>query len=483
MKTRRILLFLLAAVLLLPACREKNNPDSGESTLDAQTRYYVNTFCYNMMSTYYLWEKEIADGLAGWKLKDDPIQKVKDIRYKDSRGNDIDRWTMVTDDYASLNGSVTGNSCSPGLDFSLYYYDSTKSRVVAVVTYTYADSPAREAGLARGDVIMTLNGKEMTADNYLDVIYGSLYSDSTFSATLGDGRTVQITPRQMYLDPVNVASVIEENGEKYAYLHYTNFTMDSCSSLEQVFRTFREEGCTQLILDLRYNGGGYLTASQVLASLIAPPEAIGNIYLTQVYNELLTRELDNDPIPFQTDYSYENTAGEKVALNIIGSKPDFSKVYVIMTGSSASASECVVCGLSPYMDITLAGEQSHGKYCAGIIVDGPTWYGWTRDDLGESEYKNGVKYTDNWAIYVMYSRYADKDGVTRCMPDGLTPDVAVTDNPLDGVPLGDPSETMLAAVLAQASGKAVTTRSNIGETLRFSGEEPYRHRGILIRDL
>ena len=481
MKKSWILWAMAGVLLLLSSCGEKNNPD--KKTKDE--RYYVNTFAYNMMSVYYLWEKEIADGLKSWKFTDDPVKKVRTIRYKDAAGNDIDKWTMVTDDYASFAGEVSGNTRSTGMAFSLYYYDSSQSRIVPVVTYTYADSPAREAGLKRGDVILTLNGQELSPDNYVDLIYDTLYSGNAFSMTLGDGRSLDLTPRQMYLDPVNEYSVFDEGGVKYAYLHFTNFTQDACPDLVRVFREFKEAGVTRLILDLRYNGGGYMITAEVLASLMAPATDIenGNVFLTEIYNELLTQELDDEPTRFRTDFSYKDDNDNVVTLTTAGANPGFEKVYVITTGGTASASECIVCGLSPYMDMTLVGEPSHGKYCAGIIVEGPTWYGWAKDDIDADLYQDGLRYTDNWAIYVMYSRYADKDGVTLCMPDGLTPDVSVKDNPMEGAPLGDPAETMLAAVLAHASGKAVSTRSNVSVPLRFPGEEPYRHRGVLIRDL
>ena len=71
------------------------------------------------------------------------------------------------------------------------------------------------------------------------------------------------------------------------------------------------------------------------------------------------------------------------------------------------------------------------------------------DQLGTEFAAEGKEYTANWGMYVMYSRFADKDGVTRCMPDGLTPDVEVSDDPLDGFQLGDPQETMLATALAR----------------------------------
>ena len=73
-----------------------------------------------------------------------------------------------------------------------------------------------------------------------------------------------------------------------------------------------------------------------------------------------------------------------------------------------------------------------------------------KEKLSSAEYRNGVKYTDNWGIYVMIGRYADRDGNTPCMPDGFTPDHEVADAPLDGHQLGDPEETMLKAALTLA---------------------------------
>ena len=70
------------------------------------------------------------------------------------------------------------------------------------------------------------------------------------------------------------------------------------------------------------------------------------------------------------------------------------------------------------------------------------------DQLGEEFATEGKQFTRNWGMYLMYSRFADKDGVTRCMPDGLTPDVVAADRPADGIPLGDPAEVMLARTLS-----------------------------------
>ena len=63
------------------------------------TYYYVNNFAYDLMDTYYLWKKEIKAQMMAWTDQEEPISKVASIRYKDDSGNDIDKWTQVTDDH------------------------------------------------------------------------------------------------------------------------------------------------------------------------------------------------------------------------------------------------------------------------------------------------------------------------------------------------------------------------------------------------
>ena len=136
-----------------------------------------------------------------------------------------------------------------------------------------------------------------------------------------------------------------------------------------------------------------------------------------------------------------------------GANPDLRRLYVLVTGSSASASESLVCCLKPYMDVTLVGAQTSGKYCAGYLMAAEDWYDRARKSLEEGEYEKALPHVDNWGIYVMYSRYADCNGVTLSMPDGIAPDYEVDDDPLDGYSLGDPQETMLAFALGLIEGR------------------------------
>ena len=341
------------------------------------------------------------------------------------------------------------------MDYVLYYVDKTHTRVCAVVTFTYGGSPAAEAGLVRGDVIMKIDGWEMTPDNYKELVREGLYGGGTVRLGLSDGRTVTLTAVDMYENPVQTVRILElSDGRKVAYLHYTSFTLDSCEDLVSVFREFVDAGIDELVLDLRYNGGGYVITENVLASMLAPVEVVDaeSVFSQEIYNPQLAKEMSGEPTRFKTGFLYR-VGGELQIVATSGANPDLRRLYVLTTSSSASASESLVCGLKPYMDVILVGAQTSGKYCAGYLMDAQRWYDEVKDSLEEGEYDKAIPYVDNWGMYVMYSRYADCNGVTLSMPDGLAPDVEVDDNPLDGHALGDPSETMLSAALSLIEGR------------------------------
>ena len=383
----------------------KQVPDE-YSRLDDETklqRKYVNTFAWNVMDEYYLWRDEIAPAMERWQNWEEPIRKVADVRYKDAAGRDIDRWTLLTDDFASLIGGVSGHTRTFGMDFQLYYYDSSHKRVCAVVTYTYDSSPAAGAGLKRGDVILTVDGRDMTPDNYQGIVRERLFGGGTVKLGLSDGRSATLTAVDMYENPVHTVRILERpDGKKVGYLHYTSFTLDSCDDLVRVFFDFVLAGIDDLVLDLRYNGGGYLIAEEVLASLLAPVSVVeaGSVLSREIYNAKMAAEVKEDPSCFETSFIFRNK-GSLQTISTLGANPDLPRLYVLATGSSASASESLVCCLRPYMDVILVGGQTSGKYCAGYLLAAKDWYDSVKKSLGESEYGRALPYVDNWGIYVM----------------------------------------------------------------------------------
>ena len=212
--------------------------------------------------------------------------------------------------------------------------------------------------------------------------------------------------------------------------------------------------------------------------------------MTAVYNDYISSRLGGaQSTKFTTTFEYVDNDGNDQTISTEGKNLNISKLYVITTGRSASASECLICGLKPYMDLKLFGEQTSGKYCGGSVYEGSKWYNDVRRDMenkGKSElYKKGVVEAENWGIYVMLSRYADKNGRTISMPDGITPDIKTSDNPTAMVQLGDPSEPMLAKVLEHAGyiKKAATTHAeSISEFTPTEKQPDLPGWGIMIID-
>ena len=445
---------MLALTAGICACGHREDPETPGTpgTSEEKERLIaINTFAYNVMNTYYLWKDDISDGLATWQLDEDPVEKVKNVRYKDSGGKDIDKWTVLTNDIDEMKQSTQGVNTTYGFEFKLYYTDSSHSGVCMVVTLTYPGGPAEKAGFKRGDVFMKIGGKTMTPDNYSDLLYNDFLNAPECTLTDWDGNSHSLTAVEMYENPVLLAKVFKFDDKKVGYLLFNRFTLNACFDLVKAGKFFSSEGIDDLILDMRYNGGGYVVTEAMLASMLAPIDEVkaGSLFETSVYNDILAGPwADEGRVCFAEEFTFSDAAGEHT-VNIEGANPGIKHLYAILTGDSASASESILVGLMPYLDVKIFGEKSHGKYCTGIMYSAKDWYKDYDEKMTDVQRKRGEKYSERWGIYVMVARYADKYGKTPCMPDGFMPDYPVEDNPAEPYQLGDPKEAMLSAVLTR----------------------------------
>ena len=203
---------VLASFLVLClfcGCGKEPAPGGESGTVEPikdRPAYFRNYFAFSMMDGFYLWKYEVKEGLDNWSVTDNPIQKVYSLRYKDPETNaEVDHWTMLTDDYASLNGQVSGYSTSTyGYDFYLLYYDASRTRVVAMVTFVYAGSPAEKAGLRRGDVILKVNGKVIPSEeNAMSrIVTEDMLLSKTCTLSLDRDHDLTMSSTSMYEDPV-----------------------------------------------------------------------------------------------------------------------------------------------------------------------------------------------------------------------------------------------------------------------------------------
>lgn len=442
----------------------------------------ADQYAIDVLGSYYLWNEEIEKDLV--RLHPDtcrmPMEVVKSIRYHEG-GKEIDRWTVLTDDLESFQNSVQGLGLTYGYDLQAGRISNREGEYFLVVSYVFKDGPAQKAGLKRGDVIITLDGKSITGDNIYDAFNTSTIKLGVTRVSGGvidqNVKEVELRAVDMYEDPILVAKTFDAAGKKVGYLAYSGFDLKSSQALPEVFKDFKSKNIDELIIDLRYNGGGYAFTENVLASMIAPRANVlaGDIFQTEVYNAILTDAWKKQGEDTNTYFStVHEISSQNLKIDVSDANLGIDRIYAIVTGGTASASEGLIVGLKPYIDVVIVGQQTYGKYCAGILLSPDKFY--------NSKYDYSL--IKDWGMYVMISKFADCNGCNASIPDGIPVDIAADDDPFDGFQLGDENETMLRVAL-QAAGKVypqadVATRT-YSRNLQTSPLEHGAPRGLLIK--
>lgn len=458
---------LMSGCLLFNGCSDDDEkiptpptPDKGPSEEIEDQRvttdeiYYANMFAHDILDYYYYWNEEIASDLG--KLdpnkNTNPIQTVDEIKYHEGE-TEIDKWTMLTDDMAQFESGVAGVSTTYGYQPVTYLMRQGSEECVSAVAFVYKNSPAEKAGLKRGDLIYKINGQTLTTNNFRDLFYSSSITISLAKLKIAEngdklivptGKDVTMNAIEMYEDPILLDSIYEFDGKKVGYLAYTSFDLASIPHLIAISKKFQSQGVKELILDFRYNGGGYVLTENAMASMYAPKSVVDSkaLFEKEKYNKELTAELkkqgDNGETHFTTEYNLKIANGSTLTVSTRNANIGLEKIYGLITRNSASASEALLSGLMPYTEVELLGEPSHGKYCTGWMI------------AAKDAYKKVPEPIQNWGIYVMVSIYQNAKGETPCMPNGLHPDIKVEDEPMFPEQLGDVNELMLKAALTRA---------------------------------
>ena len=427
----RYAIIYLAAFALV-CCSKTDNP--GEEPDDTETERLLmkaNKFVYDYTTEAYLWNDEIPGNIT-YVSAGNPVDLFEMMRNKE-----LDKWSYVTDNSQEAMESFQGVSTTFGYSLAFGKFSNAPDTYFAVVQYVYPNSPAQKAGLERGDFLLTLDGAKLSESNYTQLYYGS-----TINVGLGfvnsaggvesSGRTVSMTAVKMYEDPVVDYSVISTDGKKIGYLFYAGFYSDSHSKLADVFSYFQGEQVTELILDLRYNLGGDAKTPSYLSSLFAPADVVKrkSVFLTQTWNDLYMAYFKSTGEDMNTYFHPD------IPVNL-----NLNRVYVLTTGSTASASEATISGLTPYMDVVKIGKTSYGKYCGAALIT-PT------DSNGNADREIG-----NWLLSLVIYKFVNTQGFTE-FKDGIAPDHEVEDNGLvAGIPLGAPEDPMVAKALELITGK------------------------------
>lgn len=391
--------------------------------LDTNKNKKINTWVYENMKEMYLWESQIPDNMKNYE-SDAPHSYFNKLLYNEN-SVEFDKWSVLKEDVDEWIKLLNGRNKTHGMVLRPYELDNNK--ICGLVMYVEKSSIAEQQGIKRGDAILEINGITPNLDNYVEVLY---YTEGNTEYTLGTFKNNNVTPtgkkvtfnKEVFqVNPIFESKIIERDGKKIAYLMYSSFLTEYDEELTQQFAYYKAHGVTDLVLDLRYNTGGYLISAIRLASLIAPKSTASKPLATKIFNEILEKEIDkeSDPDNFRT------IRFESRAENL-----DLKQVYIITSRSSASASEFVINGLKPYMDVRTIGDRTHGKFTASITVTDP-------------------KKEIDWAIQPILFKYANVNGDTDFW-EGLP--ATISDRDDLQYELGDPEENLLKIALGEITG-------------------------------
>ena len=253
------------------------------------------------------------------------------------------------------------------------------------------------------------------------------------------GESVTLTKAEYTEDPIFVTQTFDVNGEKVGYLMYNAFTSGFDSELNAVFGSFASEGVTVLVLDLRYNSGGSVRSSTYLSSMITG-QFTGQTYYTEQWNPDRQEEYANDGTFVN---SFVN-GGESInSLNL-------NKVYVLTTSRTASASELVINGLDPYIDVVQIGTNTTGKFQASFLLYDAPAANFSRAEANPNH---------TYAMLPLVFQTANASGFTNFI-DGLVPDIELREDFSNLGVLGNENETLLAAALAEIAGNPMPVPDN-----------------------
>ena len=363
-------------------------------------------------------------------------------------GKPVDKYSFLDDgSVASQLGGVSGD-----YGFSVFYNGSPSSDIR--IKYVSLNSPAAAKNLKRGYRITKLNGRTdllSSVDANIafvgDAIFGSAPSVS-MTVQKPDGTSEDVIIARTIYDnnPIQHTQIYTVGSKKVGYIVYNSFTTNSRDALKAKFVEFTNAGVTELIVDLRYNGGGSVGTADVFTNLIVPTSFSGSTmyttYWTKTMQDGLAKILANQPLldalgklqPFTTgvnkvyatyadiDYRPTVAAGNVEVFAKIGSA-SFSKVYFLVLSGTASASELLINNLKPVMpEVKLIGRQTYGKPVGffAINIDKQDLY------IPQFETKNSAN------VGGYYS--------------GMIPDYSISDDVTKN--FGDPTEALLAAALS-----------------------------------
>lgn len=365
----KFILLLLIGMSILSSCLKRE--DYG--IIEGEDDVYV--FVNKLMKEWYLWNDKVPN--IDIQQFNTPSELLDELMYTPP-----DYWSFIAK--AEVVESMFEEGEYFGFGFMLKFDLNGNLRIPLV----YNNSEAYDLGIRRGNHIVSINGISPELFDDYDSFFDN--NPATFSFEIYDNNdqinTISLDKSNIEKNGVLFSNIYNVSEHQTGYIVYDSFLGYTQTDLEDVLLNFKANNISELIVDLRYNGGGYISLAQELCEIIMPAETAGKNFLSAVHNASKAEVNDNAMIFSESD------------LNL-----DLDRVFFITTDQSASASELVINALEPYMDVLIIGSATYGKPVG--------MYGFEFED---------------WVMYPVTAQILNADGFGDYF-DGLIPDAMTED--------------------------------------------------------
>ena len=338
-RNKYTIFFLFFGLFSVWSCQEDEEIVGNVSEILPPEVAALRDTTYLIMQDWYLWNNEMPEVNPQDFSSADELMDA--LQYR------LDKWSYITsekeyDDYFT-RGEYEGYGFGWGHD------EQGRLRT----TLVYQDSPFGQAGVDRGWIITKVNGQAVGGNANVNTLVADNRTNSfEFISNSGDTITETIIKSKININTVLHHEVINVGNQRVGYLVFNSFLQTSVDELKPVFEEFKQAGIDDLILDLRYNGGGRVSVAEYMATNILGQPGSDRVFLEYAYNPDIQASIDADP-----------KAKEDVTTKF--QTPDFplnlDRLVIIASGRTASASELLINGLRPFMEVFVVGENTHGK--------------------------------------------------------------------------------------------------------------------------